>query len=256
MEHVMNRSIVKEIALEGGICLLLVAALPVLALLGFALRGAVLVVFVLGVLLCALLYPLSGRFREWFKTKAEIEFCHRGLRLARDVFLHPAHGWARWGGRTVTVGADDLLLSAVGPVEEVDLPAHGTRADCGKPLFRVRRGKRIVEVLSPVSGWVCETNEVLKFYPELMNDLPFGQGWAVRVESENDDRQRRSLLQAGRARAWFRHEVDRAIGETALDDRVRDGALYRRIDSACWDRLSLMFKSRPGELAESTRIVT
>lgn len=250
MEHTINRSIVREVALDGGICLLVLAALPILALLGIAVRGAVLAAILIGALLCALLYPVSARFREWFKTEAEIEYCHRGIRLARDVFLHPAHSWARWEKDAVTVGADDLLLCAVGPVEHVELPARGKRIDRGSPLFDVRRGERSVRVLSPVSGRILETNEVLRLYPELMNELPFGQGWVVRLEPQDADQQRKSLMPAGRARAWFRREVDRAADAVAMGDQVHGPALYRYLDRAGWNRLSTMFTARAGEPTE------
>lgn len=247
MEHVINRSIARDIAAQSGVCVLLLAALPILAVLGFALRGAVLLLIVAGLLLCALIYPMSGRFREWFKTEAEIEFRHRGLRLARDVFLHPAHSWARRGKRSVTVGADDLLLSAVGPLEAVDLPARGMRAQSDHPLFRIRRGERVVDVLSPVSGRVCESNEVLRVYPELMNERPFTQGWVVRIEPDDAGRDCRRLLHARVARAWFRREVDRAIEAAAPEEGEVESDLHRRIDSAAWQRLAPMFQQHSAD---------
>ncbi|MCC6907114.1 MAG: hypothetical protein IT430_04160 [Phycisphaerales bacterium] len=239
----MNRSVLKEIAVDGGICLLAVAALPILALLGIALRGAVLLAIILAAALCVLIYPISARFREWFKIEAEIEYRHRGLRLARDVLLYPAHSWARWGTKAVTVGADDLLLSLIGPVEAVELPATGTHVEQGEALFRVSRGERSVDVLSPLSGSVCASNQVLALYPELMNELPFSEGWAVRVKPESEDHDRRALLPPPRARAWFRSEVDRAI-DSAGPQPPAGGRLHRCIDTAAWERLSHMFKQR------------
>ncbi len=248
MEHIMKRPSVKEIAWEGSLCLLVVAAVPIMALLGLVLRGAVALAIVLGALLCVLLYPISERFREWFKVQAEIDYQHRGLRLARDVLLYPAHSWARWGKKTVTVGADDLLLSTVGPVEAVELPAPGTHAAQGQPLFRVRHGDRLVEVLSPVSGSVSESNRVLKLYPELMNELPFSEGWAVRLSPDDAIRERRSLLHTRRARAWFENEVDRAIGSNGLASQAAGGTLHRGIDTATWGRVSKMFAQRSATL--------
>lgn len=244
MESILNRSNVREVLLEGGICLALLATLPILAVLGFALRIAVVLAFVAGALLCALLYPFSRSFREWFKVQAEVDIRHRGLRLARDVLLYPAHSWARWGKKTVTVGADDLLLSTVGPVEAVDLPAPGAHAAQGKPLFRIHRGNRTVDVLSPISGSVCESNEVLKVYPELMNDSPFSLGWAVRLSPDDGNIERRSLLQTEQARAWFESEVDRAIESTSSGGEATNVDRYRCIDNEAWDQLSPMFKQQ------------
>ncbi len=243
METIMNRSVLKEIALDGGLCLLAVAALPILALLGIALRGAVLLAIIIAVALCILLYPLSARFREWFKVEAQIEYRHRGVRLARDVLLYPAHSWARWGRKAVTVGADDLLLSAIGPVEAVDLPAAGTHVERGQPLFRISRGERNVDVLSPLSGSVCESNQVLTLYPELMNELPFSEGWAVRMKADDADHDRGLLMRPPRTCAWFRSEVDRAY-ESARSPSPPEARLQGSVDAAAWKQLAPMFKQR------------
>ncbi len=255
MEHIMNRSIIKEFALEASLCLLVVAAIPILALLGIALRGAIALAIVLGALLCVLLYPISERFREWFKAQAEIDYQHCGLRLARDVLLYPAHSWARWGKKAVTVGADDLLLSTVGSVDAVELPPPGTHAIQGQPLFRVRHGDRIVEVLSPVSGVVSESNHVLEFYPELMNESPFSEGWAVRLSPDDASRERRSLLHTRRARAWFENEVDRAIGSNGSAAQAAGGMRHRGVDPAVWNRVSKLFAQRSATLDTTIEVV-
>ncbi len=241
MEATMDRSIFRAIAVQGGVGALALAALPILGVLALVARGAVLGLMLCSVVLGALLYLASVRFREWLKTQAEIDYRHRGLRMARNVLLHPAHSWARWEGERVAVGADDLLLSTLGPVDAVDLPAPGTQAVQGRPLFRVRHGQRCVEVRSPLSGSVCESNPVLRLHPRLMNEQPFTHGWAVRLATTSTSgAETGALLPARQARTWFHDEVDRALAEAAPAIAPAT-ALCDGIDEPAWRRLSPMF---------------
>lgn len=250
MEATMNRSAFRFIALQGGVCLLALAALPLLAVIGIMARGAVIALAACAVALCALLYPVSVRFREWLKTQAEVEYRHRGLRLARGVLLHPAHSWARWEGDRIAVGADDLLLSTLGPVDAIDLPASGSRAVQGRPLFRVRHGERSVEVCSPLSGSVCESNPVLPLHPRLMNEQPFTHGWAVRLApSAATVDEIDSLRPARQAREWFNDEVDRALAFSG-SKASSTTAMCAGIDEAAWRRLSPMFETASRESRE------
>ncbi|UCD76012.1 MAG: glycine cleavage system protein H [Phycisphaerales bacterium] len=245
MEHVLTREQVKDFVTAAGFSLAAAATLPLLGILVFTLRpvviGVAVAAFLIGCLLCA----FSGRFRKWLAAAIEPEIRYRGLRLARDIVLHPGHSWARMYS-TVVVGADDLVQAALGPVEGVEAPPRGRRVQRGDRLFRLWRADRSLDVRAPVSGTVLESNEALQLHPELINQEPFGRGWVVRLRGDDLRTDGRLLLRGRRARAWFRREVDRVLdgfsrkpnsprsnpgGEDAI------GHLYRRIDDSAWGRL-------------------
>jgi glycine cleavage system H protein len=48
---------------------------------------------------------------------------------------------------------------------------------------------------APVSGTIVERNETLESQPELVNSDPYGQGWMVVIEAD-DDAQTSALLSA------------------------------------------------------------
>ena len=205
----------------------------------------------------AIAYLASPAFRRWLDLEEEPEIRYGGLRLATDVVAHPRHAWARVAGDEATVGADDLVGAVLGPVEAVDLPPPGTDVRQGEPLFRLRHGERTVAVQSPLSGYVARINSALWESPGLVNDAPFGVGWAVRLEASAWPRERRALLRGASARSWFRDEVDRLLDTLQPPDAVparADGGvlvheLYRHIDAAAWRRVTAEFFGADSDLA-------
>jgi len=250
----MKQSVTREARYKdwlrlGGWMGVILIALPVLAILvlvgRFVLLGAAAGVVVAGLVA----YAVSPGFRAWLTVRAEPEVSYNGLRLANGLAHHPAHTWARLEGDEATLGADDLVQAALGPLDEVELPKPGRELHQGEVLARLRRRGRILEILSPVSGRVLAANEALVAHPELINRSPFGDGWLARVQSDTIPAERAELYRGAEARAWFRREVDRLIsrlvpGELAPslpDGGMLVGSLHEHIDDVHWTRLTEEF---------------
>lgn len=242
---------VREGLFYAAVVIVLVLALPLAVALALTARLA----FFGGLALVAvggIVFAVSPTFRDWLTGRSEGKVSYQGIRLASDVALDSGHGWARVEGREMVVGADDLVQTALGPVEAVDLPPPGTRVRRHEPLFRLRHGSRTVEVRSPVSGSVVGTNRQLGDKPGLVNEAPFTRGWVARIRSEDEAprRQRKKLLRGRHAKAWLREEVDHLlallVGSPAGVPCLPDGGvlvdeLHRHIDDATWQRLKDAF---------------
>lgn len=96
------------------------------------------------------------------------------------------HEWARLEGRRLTVGITDYAQDALGDVVYIDLPANGTRVEQGQPFGEVESTKSVSDLYAPVSGTIVERNETLESQPELVNSDPYGQGWMVVIEADED----------------------------------------------------------------------
>jgi glycine cleavage system H protein len=105
------------------------------------------------------------------------------------------HEWARVDGRRLTVGITDYAQDALGDVVYIDLPANGTRVEQGQPFGEVESTKSVSDLYAPVSGTIVERNETLESQPELVNSDPYGQGWMVVIEAD-EDAQTGALLSA------------------------------------------------------------
>ncbi len=195
-----------------AIAALVVVALPVLAVVAFSLRFALLAILLAAIVAIA----VSPTFRAWITSESEAATSYLGLKMPGDEMLFPRHTWARveLSGK-VAVGIDDLAQKMIGPVEHVDLPAVGTEVRQGDVLFRVRHGKRTLTARAPVSGTVTAVNERLAFEPRLVNEAPYGVGFAATVEPKYLAASRKALKRGGQARVWLRSEIDRMMAALA-----------------------------------------
>lgn len=234
----------------GTTVLFIIAAIPLLAILLFILRGALFIAGVACLVFGLIAYAISPAFREWFRALGAPLVQYKGLRLATDVKFYPSHSWARMEDE-VLVGVDDLVQAALGPVDSVELPPNGTHVVRGQPLFRLHHGNRAVDVPSPVSGIVVGVNPALRGHPELINNEPFAHGWAVRIHSDDPRGDRKLLLRGEQARNWFRSAADRVIGVlpgktgVAAEGSVSVGQLYRYIDDTTWRQLTETMFAKP-----------
>ena len=105
------------------------------------------------------------------------------------------HEWARAEGDRVRVGITDYAQDALGDVVYVDLPEIGAAVRAEQPLGEVESTKSVSDVYSPVTGTVVERNALLEDRPELVNEQPYGDGWLVAIEI-NDQSELTALLDA------------------------------------------------------------
>lgn len=230
-----------------GIAAVVVVTLPMVATLAFVFRMALLAAFA-GVVIA---FVASPRLRRYVVREADATINYAGVQLPYDELMHPAHSWARPGnGGEMLIGADDLMQRALGPVEEVTLPTLGTRVRQGEVLWRMRHGGRQVAVKAPLDGVVTRVNGLLAAQPTLINDAPYGAGWAAVIAPTNMRENRKQLRRGARARDWFRGEVDRikqTLAPQLLPSPVmQDGGalvsdLHRQMDDATWDRVKNSF---------------
>ena len=98
-----------------------------------------------------------------------------------DLRYTKEHEWLRVQDGTGTVGITDYAQDQLGDIVYVDLPALGTQVSYLGKFGEIESVKAVSELYSPVSGEVVEVNEALKDKPELVNEVPYGEGWMVRV---------------------------------------------------------------------------
>lgn len=254
MEHAHASARIRDWLPVGLITFVIIASLPLLAALAFALRPAVLATGLVVLIVGSCLYAFSRQAREWIDAHAGRIIGYRGLRLAPGCAFHPSHSWARVND-VVVVGADDLVQATLGPVDRVELPSVGRCVRQGQGLFRLRSAQRCLEVRAPVSGTVIASNQALRFRPSLINETPFGEGWVVRLRSADPVDQstptaQQPLLRGHRARRWFRQEVDHVLsmisGSEAPESPAEAADLHGHIDDAAWRRLKRsVFGRRP-----------
>ena len=96
------------------------------------------------------------------------------------------HEWARRDDGAVRVGITDFAQDELGDVVFVELPAVGDELEQESEFGVIESIKAVSDLYAPVGGEVTSTNENLFDAPELVNEDPFGDGWMLEVELEDE----------------------------------------------------------------------
>jgi glycine cleavage system H protein len=106
------------------------------------------------------------------------------------------HEWVSVDGTTASVGITDYAQRALGDVVYVSVPAPGTRVTAGEPCGEVESTKSVSDIYAPVTGEVTEVNSDVDEDPGLVNSDPYGAGWLMRVQLDEDEGEPSGLLTA------------------------------------------------------------
>ena len=114
--------------------------------------------------------------------------------LPGDLLFTSEHEWLRRDDDgNVTIGITDHAQAALGDLVYVELPEVGLEVEGGGDLAVVESVKAASDVYAPIDGTVVEINEELANDPEIINADPYGDGWLVKLQP-NDDLDEDALL--------------------------------------------------------------
>jgi glycine cleavage system H lipoate-binding protein len=126
-----------------------------------------------------------------------------GAPLMIPRYFHPGHSWARQTeDGDFLVGVDELAQGVIGGVDELRLPRLLKRVRQGEVAWQIRHGRRTVNIVSPITGWVVQQNEMALRNPGLVNSCPLGDGWLVRIHPSKTGRLLPNLLTGKNAARW------------------------------------------------------
>lgn len=137
----------------------------------------------------------------------------KGYNMPDELYYHEEHSWARVEGAKVTVGMTDMFQKEAGDIVFVDLPEEEDEVSQGETCGKIQSRKWIGKLVAPVSGEITEINEDLEDDTSLINSDPYGDGWILVIQAEDEDDLQAELknLMHGDAVPPF---VDREIART------------------------------------------
>lgn len=104
------------------------------------------------------------------------------MNFPAELKYSKSHEWLKEEDGVSVIGISDFAQDALGDVVFVNLPEVGDDAAAGEAFGDVESVKAVSDLISPVSGTVCEVNEDLLDQPELLNEDPYGT-WIIKVEN-------------------------------------------------------------------------
>ena len=124
------------------------------------------------------------------------------MNFPAELKYSKSHEWLKEEDGVSVIGISDFAQDALGDGVFVNLPEVGDDAAAGEAFGDVESVKAVSDLISPVSGTVCEVNEDLLDQPELLNEDPYGT-WIIKVENVTDTEE---LLDAAAYEAFCAEE--------------------------------------------------
>ena len=117
------------------------------------------------------------------------------MKFPEELLYTDTHEWVKREGNQVTVGLTDYAQSQLRDIVYVELPEIGSGFKKGESMEVVESVKTAADLFSPVSGKVTETNMTLKDSPQFINEDPYGRGWILKMNLQ-DEGELKKLLTA------------------------------------------------------------
>ena len=108
------------------------------------------------------------------------------MNLPEELKYTKDHEWVRIDGKTATVGVTDFAQRELGDIVYVEIETEGESVEEGEVFGTVEAVKTVSDLFMPLSGTVSEVNEELEGEPELVNSDPYGKGWMIKIEIEDE----------------------------------------------------------------------
>lgn len=103
-----------------------------------------------------------------------------------DLRYTKEHEWLKPAADgTALVGITDYAQQSLGDIVYVELPKPGTKFAAGATFGVVESVKAASDLYMPVEAEVLEVNSTLESMPELVNQVPYGGGWMLKVRLVN-----------------------------------------------------------------------
>lgn len=132
------------------------------------------------------------------------------LRIPQGIFFSRYHTWAHLQKNgEATIGLDDLLVRITGQIKLLTFKQPGELIKKGELLARVQHNGNSLNVLSPVSGKVTDTNTSLTEEPELIRVDPYEKGWIYSIKPSAWKKETSACFLAEDATGWAVQELER-----------------------------------------------
>lgn len=102
------------------------------------------------------------------------------LRYTKD------HEWIRVEGKTAYIGITDYAQSELGEIVYVDINTIGETVEKEDVFGSIEAVKTVSDLFMPVAGTVVEMNFELEDRPELVNEDPYGAGWIIKIDLQEE----------------------------------------------------------------------
>ena len=117
------------------------------------------------------------------------------MNIPEELKYTKDHEWISIDGEIATVGITDYAQGELGDIVYVEVETVDESLKQEEVFGSVEAVKTVSDLFIPVSGKVIEVNQKIEDSPEIINEDPYGDGWIIKMEID-DDNELNDLLDA------------------------------------------------------------
>ena len=107
--------------------------------------------------------------------------------IPSDLKYSNSHEWVRLGEDGIaTIGITDHAQALLGDIVFVEFPEVATSLKADDECGVVESVKAASDIYSPINGDIVEVNAALDAKPDLLNSDPYGDGWLLRIQPNDE----------------------------------------------------------------------
>lgn len=118
------------------------------------------------------------------------------MKFPEDLLYTKDHEWIRTEDDYAYVGITDFAQKELGDIVYVEIETAGEKLKQHQVFGTVEAVKTVSDLFLPMSGEIVEVNPKIVSNPELVNKDPYGDGWLIKIKTENT-RESSGLLYVG-----------------------------------------------------------
>ena len=97
-----------------------------------------------------------------------------------------AHEWISIKNGIATVGITQFAQGELGDIVYVEVETLDQKIEISEVFGTVEAVKTVSDLFMPLSGTIIEFNESLEDEPEMVNEDPYGKGWMIKIQLDNE----------------------------------------------------------------------
>lgn len=132
------------------------------------------------------------------------------LRIPQGIYYSNNHTWMHMEKLGLAkIGLDDLLLHITGQIKFSMIKYPGDMIAKGDLIAQINNDGKLLNIFSPISGEIIQTNAILIDEPGMLNNDPYEMGWMYRMKPFNWLAETSSCYLAEDATNWSVKELGR-----------------------------------------------
>lgn len=107
------------------------------------------------------------------------------MQFPENLLYTKDHEWVKNDGDFIYVGITDFAQKELGDIVYVEVETLGEILAQHQVFGTVEAVKTVSDLFLPMGGEIIEVNSKIITNPELLNKDPYGDGWIIKIKTNN-----------------------------------------------------------------------